>query len=119
MPKQLFVDPKAVRRPGQVTFHDLPIDAYSRPLPLERQRFGDKQLVEVLRHMLISREYEKMLNPFKAQGNFARIKFNYNGPVYLSIAQEAATVGGLMMEQKTNRLGLIDWDGAERARLAL
>jgi 2-oxoisovalerate dehydrogenase E1 component len=96
MPKQLFIDPKAVRREGKVTFHDISVHAYSTPLSRERQRLGDEQLLEVLRHMLIIREFEKMLSSFKAQGNYARIKLNYNGPAHLSIGQEGAAVGAAM-----------------------
>jgi 2-oxoisovalerate dehydrogenase E1 component len=96
MPKQLFVDPKVVRRRGEVIFRNVPVHAYCTPLSQERGRLGDKQLVEVLRHMLIVREFERMLGAFKAQGNYAGTKFNYNGPAHLSIGQEAAAVGAAM-----------------------
>ena len=96
MPKQLFVDPKVVRRRGEVSFRNIPVHTYSTPLSQERERLGDKQLVEVLRHMLIVREFERMLGSFKAQGNYAGTKFNYNGPAHLSIGQEAASVGAAM-----------------------
>jgi len=96
MPKQLFVDPKVVRRRGEVIFRNIPVHAYSAPLSQERQRLGDKQLVEVLRHMLIVREFERMLGSFKAQGSYAGTKFAYNGPAHLSIGQEAASVGAAM-----------------------
>lgn len=93
MPKQLIVDPKVVLRQGKIAFQDIPIHAYPMQFTQERQRFGDEKLVRVLRHMLIIREFERMLATFKAQSNYAGFKFNYNGPAHLSIGQEGAAVG--------------------------
>ena len=97
MPKQLVVDPKIVRRQGKIAFQDIPIHAYSTQFSQEQQRFGDENLIRVLRHMLIIREFERMLASFKTRSNYAGIKFNYNGPAHLSIGQEGTAVGAAMV----------------------
>src|SRR2546430_10787801 len=54
----------------------------------ERKLRGDRALVNVLRHMLIVREFETMLGEFKSRGAYAGIDFAYKGPAHLSVGQE-------------------------------
>ena len=61
MPKELSIDPRVMRKRGEITFAPVPVHAYARSLADERARRGDRVLVEVLRHMLIVREFETML----------------------------------------------------------
>lgn len=96
MPKNLFVDPANTRRPTVLRLPDIPVHSYATPLAEERQRRGDEGLVQVLRDMLIVREFETMLGAFKGQGSYADIPFAYKGPAHLSIGQEAAAVGVAM-----------------------
>ncbi len=96
MPKQLMVDPQAMRRRGEIAFAPIPVHAYARSLAEERQRYGDAQLVNVLRHMLIVREFETMLGEFKARGAYSGIAFSYKGPAHLSVGQEGAAVGAAL-----------------------
>lgn len=96
MPKILPVDPEAMRRPGNLHFPDIPLHAYSRTLKEERATRGDKALIEVLRHMMIVREFETMLGSFKAKGSYQSITYNYKGPAHLSVGQEAAAVGAAL-----------------------
>src|SRR5579863_7637340 len=93
MPKILAVDPVALGRPGRLAFPDIPLRAYDRPLSKEREIRGDAALCEVLRHMLIVREFETMLAAFKAKGAYGDIAYAYKGPAHLSIGQEGAAVG--------------------------
>ncbi|MGY0195247.1 alpha-ketoacid dehydrogenase subunit alpha/beta [Leptothrix sp. BB-4] len=93
MPKSLPVDPARTRAPGQLTAPVIPVHAYARPLAEERARRGDDALREVLRHMLVIREFETMLATFKAKGAYADIAYNYKGPAHLSVGQEGAAVG--------------------------
>lgn len=58
MPKELLVDPNSVRRAEKLSFVDVPIHRYTTPLADERKRYGDATLVNVLRWMLIIREFE-------------------------------------------------------------
>jgi 2-oxoisovalerate dehydrogenase E1 component len=93
MPKALHIDPAAYARPGKLSFPDVPIRAYSRSLSQERAQRGDPVLREVLRHMIVVREFESMLGSFKAKGAYQDISYAYKGPAHLSIGQEAAAVG--------------------------
>lgn len=96
MPKEITVDPNIVRQRSTVSFAEIPVNAYATPFSEERARRGDAALTEVLRHMLIIREFESMLGSFKATGAYAGIPFNYKGPAHLSIGQEGAAVGAAL-----------------------
>ncbi|HLH48568.1 MAG TPA: thiamine pyrophosphate-dependent dehydrogenase E1 component subunit alpha, partial [Roseiarcus sp.] len=93
MPKTLHIDPTAYAKPGRLAFPDVPIRAYVRSLREERARRGDQVLRDVLRHMMVVREFESMLGAFKAKGAYQDIAYAYRGPAHLSIGQEAAAVG--------------------------
>jgi 2-oxoisovalerate dehydrogenase E1 component len=96
MPKDLVVDPIVTRAPKEIAFTPIPIHAYSRSFDGERKRHGDASLLDVLRHMLLVREFETMLGEFKARGAYAGIEFSYKGPAHLSIGQEGAAVGAAL-----------------------
>jgi 2-oxoisovalerate dehydrogenase E1 component len=96
MPKEITVDPSAVRQRSTISFAEIPVNAYTTPFAEERARRGDRALTEILRHMLIIREFESMLGSFKATGAYAGIQFNYKGPAHLSIGQEGAAVGAAL-----------------------
>ena len=81
------------RKAGKLTFGDVPVHAYGRSLAEERRSLGDATLVDILRDMMILREFETMLGSFKSQGSYAGIKYIYLGPAHLSVGQEAAAVG--------------------------
>lgn len=70
--------------------------AYARPLSEERAARGDAALREVLRHMMVVREFESMLGSLKATGAYRGIPFAYRGPAHLSIGQEGAAVGAAL-----------------------
>jgi len=93
MPKTIPVDPETFRQSGSLAFPAIPIRAYARTLEEERAERGDAALVEVLRHMMILREFETVLASFKTKGAYAGIVYNYKGPAHLSIGQEGAAVG--------------------------
>ena len=96
MPKELMVDPVAQRRAGKLSFAEIRIHAYATPLGEERHRHGDVRLRELLRTMLIIREFETMLAAFKGRGAYADMAFAYKGPAHLSIGQEGAAVGAAL-----------------------
>ena len=96
MPKTIPVDPDHFRRTGTLTFPRIPLHAYATPLAEERARRGDRALTELLRHMMIVREFESMLGSFKTKGTYQDITFNYKGPAHLSIGQEGAAVGAAL-----------------------
>jgi 2-oxoisovalerate dehydrogenase E1 component len=96
MPRELTVDPAVTRRREEIVFAPIPVHAYATPIADERARHGDAKLVEILRYMLIVREFETMLGEFKSRGAYQGIPFAYKGPAHLSIGQEGAAVGAAM-----------------------
>ena len=97
MPKSIPVSPEHFRKAGTLAFPQIPLHAYARPFAEERKARGEKALVEILRHMMIIREFETMLGAFKAHGQpMQDIAFAYKGPAHLSIGQEGAAVGAAL-----------------------
>jgi 2-oxoisovalerate dehydrogenase E1 component len=96
MPKSIHIDPEIFRQPGKLAFPEIPLHAYKTPLADERAKRGDKILIDVLRHMMIVREFESMLGSFKAKGAYQGIAYAYKGPAHLSIGQEGAAVGAAL-----------------------
>ena len=96
MPKTIPVDPEHLRKAGTLAFPQIPLYAYNTPLAKERALRGGKALIEVLRHMMMVREFETMLGSFKGKGTYENIAYSYKGPAHLSIGQEAAAVGAAL-----------------------
>ncbi len=96
MPKSLHIDPASFRKPATLAFPDIPLHAYEVPFVEERRRRGDRTLVDVLRHMMLVREFETMLGSFKAKGSYQDISYVYKGPAHLSLGQEGAAVGAAL-----------------------
>ena len=93
MPKSLLVDPAKVRQKGLITFETIPVNAYEADPVAEKAEYGEDGLVEILRQMLLIREFETMLNDIKTLGSYAGIEYNHRGPAHLSIGQESTAVG--------------------------
>ncbi len=96
MPKSLDVLPARLQEPGQLEFPAIPVYAYDRPLDSEQARYGGPRLKQVLRHMLLVREFETMLNDVRSKGEHAGVSCQYRGPAHLSVGQEAAAVGAAL-----------------------
>ncbi len=93
MPKSQFIDPKEVRKPGEITFKPIPVNQYNKTLKEERSLFSDSDLIRIYRDMQIIREFETMLHLIKTTGGYQGIPYNHPGPAHLSIGQEASAVG--------------------------
>lgn len=93
MTKALFVDPKALREKGEVTFTTIPLNHYDKTIEEEKSNYRNEDLLRIYRDMTIIREFETMLNLIKTTGEYNGIKYNYPGPAHLSIGQEASAVG--------------------------
>ena len=93
MTKALFVDPKALREKGEVTFTTVPVNHYDKTIEDEKSNYRNEDLLRIYRDMTIIREFETMLNLIKTTGEYNGIKYNYPGPAHLSIGQEASAVG--------------------------
>lgn len=93
MPKSQFVDPKALRAPGKITFHDIPVNQYNKTIQDEKANYSNEDFVRIFRDISILREFETMINLIKTQGGYNGIEHTYPGPAHLSLGQEAAAVG--------------------------
>ena len=92
MPKSQFVDPKALRAPGKITFHDIPVNQYNKTIQDEKANYSNEDFVRIFRDISILREFETMINLIKTQGGYNGIEHTYPGPAHLSLGQEAAAV---------------------------
>ncbi|OED40027.1 dehydrogenase [Chromatiales bacterium (ex Bugula neritina AB1)] len=93
MPKQLEVLPDRLSRSGRLSMPVIPVFAYDTALTDECVARGEDTLKEVLRHMLLLREFETMLNSLRSKGEYGGISCQYRGPAHLSVGQEASAVG--------------------------
>jgi 2-oxoisovalerate dehydrogenase E1 component len=93
MPRILNIDPAKVRKPGQISFGNIPVNQYSRTINEEKKSFSNDDFIRIYRDMVIIREFEVMLNKIKTTNEYFGIKYNHPGPAHLSIGQEASAVG--------------------------
>jgi len=93
MPKSIFVDPKEVRKKGQITFADIPMNQYTDTMQQARSKFSDADLLGLFRDMYLIRAFESLLFDIKKYGEFRGVSFRYEGPLHLSLGQEASSVG--------------------------
>lgn len=95
MPKNLFVSPEEMRKPGAISFSDIPVNAYQKDVAQSKAEgeFSDAEYLRVYRDMAFIREFETMLNLIKTRGEYQGTAYNYPGPAHLSMGQEAAAVG--------------------------
>ena len=93
MPKSQFIDPKEVRKAGEVTFKPIPVNQYNKSLKEEKDNYTKEDLLRIYHDMQVIREFETMLNLIKTRGEYNEVPYNHPGPAHLSIGQEAAAVG--------------------------
>lgn len=93
MSKSLFIDPQAVRKPGTITFPEIPVNQYQKTVAEEKENFTKAEFLNIYRDMCYIREFETMLNLIKTTGEYQGTAYNHPGPAHLGIGQEAAYVG--------------------------
>ena len=93
MPKSIFVDPKKVRKQGEIVLPSIPVNSYSPDSQKELKKFGKKRLNKIYHDMVLIREFESMLNSIKTEGAYQGIEYTHGGPAHLSIGQESTSVG--------------------------
>ncbi len=103
MPKSIVVDPRETRKPGTLSFTDIPLNAYVLDMKKELKSHGKDALLRAYRDMVLIREFETMLNTIKTKGAYQGIAYDHLGPAHLSIGQESTVVGQCM------RLGVEDF----------
>lgn len=93
MPKNLFLDPVEIRKPGELSFGKIPINQYNKSVSDEKKNYSNKDFLRIYRDMVIIREFETMINKIKTTNEYMGIKYDHPGPAHLSIGQEASAVG--------------------------
>ena len=95
MSKSLFIDPKSVRKAGEVKVKPIPVNQYKKSVKeeLESKNFTKDDLIRIYHDMVIIREFETMLHEVKTAGGYNGVEYNNPGPAHLSAGQEAAAVG--------------------------
>jgi len=93
MPKSLFINPNEVRKPGYITFGQIPVNQYAKSIEQEKANYSTDDFIRIYRDMVIIREFETMLNLIKTTNEYNGVSYNHPGPAHLSIGQEAAAVG--------------------------
>ena len=93
MAKQIFLDPKEIRKSGKLTFKDITLNQYSKNIEDEKAFYSKDDFLNIYKDMVIIREFESMLLAVRTTGEYAGISYKYIGPAHLSIGQEASAVG--------------------------
>ena len=93
MPKNQFIDPKDVRKAGQVKLNPIPVNQYNKTIEEEKNTFSREDLLRIYHDMVVIREFETMLNLIKTTNEYNGVSYNHPGPAHLSIGQESAAVG--------------------------
>ncbi len=93
MPKELFINPKEVRQPSEITFTPIPVNQYQKTVKDEIKNFTKEEFQAIYHDMVLIREFETMLNLVKTRGEYEGVAYNHPGPAHLSIGQESAAVG--------------------------
>ena len=93
MTKSLFVNPDEMRRPGTISFADIPVNSYQKTVADEKQNFSKAEFMNIYRDMCVIREFETMLNLIKTTSEYRGVAYTHPGPAHLGIGQEAAYVG--------------------------
>lgn len=93
MPKSQYMDPNALRQPGQIEFQPIPVNQYNKTIADEKKNFSKEDFVRIYHDMAVIREFETMLFEIKTKSNYNGVEYMNPGPAHLSMGQEAAAVG--------------------------
>ena len=93
MPKCQFVDPKEMRKAGEISFGTIPVNQYKKTLKQERANYTDDQLLGIYQDMQYIREFETMLYEVRTAKHYNGIDYVYTGPAHLYSGEEATAVG--------------------------
>ena len=96
MPKNVMVNPAEARRKNEIKLASIPVNTYDRSIQDELASdsgINTERCLRIYRDMVITREFETMLDNIKKVGAYEGIAYSHIGPAHLSIGQEAAAVG--------------------------
>ena len=108
MPKSQFIDPKEMRKAGEITFTPIPVNQYKKTIKdeLKEKNFTKEDLKRIYHDMVVIREFETMLQLVKTTGGYNGVEYNNPGPAHLSAGQEAAAVGMAYMLKASENIPL-------------
>lgn len=93
MPRNITVDPVAIRKKETVKIPSIPVNQYTPDIKKEVKKYGKDGLKRMYYDMLMIREFETMLDLIKREGSYNGLAYNHKGPAHLSAGQESASVG--------------------------
>lgn len=93
MPRNIFIDPKELRKPGELNFQPIKMNQYQKEVIDVKDEFTKEELVNMYRDMTMIREFETMIQDLRSTGSYSGVKYDYSGPAHLYIGQEATAVG--------------------------
>lgn len=93
MPRNITVDPVAIRKKETVKIPSIPVNQYTPDIKKEVKKYGKDGLKRMYYDMLMIREFETMLDLIKREGAYNGLAYNHKGPAHLSAGQESASVG--------------------------
>ena len=93
MPKSQFIDPKEVRRAGEIILGKIELNQYKKTFAEEKKIFSKEDFLGIYRDMEFIREFETMLFQVRTQKHYNGVDYLYTGPAHLYVGQEAEAVG--------------------------
>lgn len=93
MPKNLLIDPKELRKAGELEFKSIPLNKYNKTIKDEKKNFSKDDILRIYRDMKIIREFENMLFSARTTASYKGIDYKYTGPAHLYLGEEASAVG--------------------------
>ena len=84
MPKSQFIDPKEMRKAGEITFTPIPVNQYKKTIKdeLKEKNFTKEDLKRIYHDMVVIREFETMLQLVKTTGGYNGVEYNNPGPPF-------------------------------------
>jgi len=93
MTKSIYLDPNEIRKPGNITFKNIPMNQYQKRMKDVLDEYSSEELINIYYDMLTIREFETMMQDLRLTGKYCEVAYNYSGPAHLGIGQESAAVG--------------------------
>ena len=93
MPKSQYIDPKQVRKAGEVILGKIEMNKYKKTFAEEKKLYSTADMLGIYNDMQYIREFETMLFQVRTQKHYNGVDYLYTGPAHLYVGQEAEAVG--------------------------
>ena len=93
MPKSQYIDPKQVRKAGEVILGKIEMNQYKKTFAEEKKLYSKEDMLGIYNDMEYIREFETMLFQVRTQKHYNGVDYLYTGPAHLYVGQEAEAVG--------------------------